>query len=73
MPKPKLGQKDLKRQVVLDEKYFRRMEKFDGDVNKFRGWLFDLLVAIGQVDKDLVTILRIIMEDEDIRKKSPED
>ena len=28
--------------VVLDEKYFRRIEKFDGDVNKFRGWLFDL-------------------------------
>ena len=39
--------------VVLDEKYFRRVDKFNGDVQKLRGWMFDLLVAIGQVDKDL--------------------
>ena len=41
-------EKPNKGSVVLDEKYFRRMEKFEGDPSKFRGWLFDLLVAIGQ-------------------------
>ena len=59
--------------VVLDEKYFRRMEKFEGDSSKFRGWLFDLLVAIGQVDKDLVSLLRDVMEEDYIREVSPED
>ena len=41
------------RKVVLDEKYFRRIDKFEGDFGKFRGWLFDLLVAVGQVDDRL--------------------
>jgi hypothetical protein len=27
--------------VRLEEKYFRRVDKFDGDLSKFRGWLFD--------------------------------
>ena len=39
--------------MVLDEKYFRRVERFEGDVSKFRGWLFDLMVPLGQVDQDL--------------------
>ena len=39
---------DFKR-VVLDEKYFRRMQLFAGDASKFRGWFFDLKVAVGQV------------------------
>ena len=30
--------------VILDEKYFRRMEVFDGDRSRFRGWIFDLTV-----------------------------
>ena len=66
-------EKPNKGSVVLDEKYFRRMEKFEGDPSKFRGWLFDLLVAIGQVDKDLVSLLRDVMEEDYIREVSPED
>jgi len=42
--------RDQNKRVTLDEKYFRRCEKFDGDTFKFRPWLFDLLVAIGQID-----------------------
>ena len=37
----------------LDEKYFRRVEKFDGDPSKYRGWIFELVVALGQVDGGL--------------------
>ena len=39
--------------VILEERYFRRMEQFGGDLSRLRGWTFDLLVAIGQVDKGL--------------------
>eukprot|EP00973_Karenia_brevis_P034363 4740439-Karenia_brevis.AAC.1 len=39
--------------VVLDEKYFRRMEKFDGEQKAFRNLKFNLEVAIGQVDQGL--------------------
>ena len=61
--------------VVLDEKYFRRIERFDGDITKFRGWMFDLLVAIGQVNeglgKDLEELLR--RDIEDVQLWDPED
>ena len=45
------------KRVVLDEKYFRRVDKFTGDSAKFRGWYFDLMVNIGQVDRDLSAAL----------------
>ena len=35
--------------VTLDERYFRRMEKFEGDKQTYRSWRFDFLVAVGQV------------------------
>ena len=47
--------------VILEEKYFRRVDKFDGDVVKFRGWLFDVLVAISQVDDSLGSVLKGII------------
>ena len=37
----------------LDERHFRRMDKFDGDQTKYRMWRYDLLVCIGQVDHPL--------------------
>ena len=40
------------KQVLLDEKYFWRMDKFEGNSNTFRGWFFDLNVAVGSVDKE---------------------
>ena len=45
--------RETRSKVYLDEKYFRRVDKFDGDVSRFRGWMFDLMVAIGQVDNKL--------------------
>eukprot|EP00973_Karenia_brevis_P015958 2181849-Karenia_brevis.AAC.1 len=41
---------DDSRGVCLDEKYFRRIEKYGGDPVQFRMWVFNLKVAIGQVD-----------------------
>eukprot|EP00973_Karenia_brevis_P021366 2936683-Karenia_brevis.AAC.1 len=32
----------------LEEKYFRRIEKFNGDPNQFRTWLFNVKVSLGQ-------------------------
>ena len=34
--------------LTLDERLFRRVVVFSGDLSKYRGWLFDLLVAIRQ-------------------------
>ena len=39
--------------LTLDERHFRRVDRYSGDSSKFRGWYFDLLVAIGQIDRDL--------------------
>ena len=39
--------------VVLEEKYFRRMDKFDGDLGNFRAWIFDLEVTLGSIDSEL--------------------
>ena len=41
------------KKISLDERNYRRVEKFDGDVQKYRGCRFDLLVGIGQVDDRL--------------------
>eukprot|EP00973_Karenia_brevis_P084140 11674052-Karenia_brevis.AAC.1 len=38
MPNAKLEEKDFKPKVILDEKYFSRMEKFSGDMGSYRMW-----------------------------------
>ena len=47
--------------VILDEKYFRRVDRYDGDVGKYKSWRFDLFVALGQVDKELEGELRGVL------------
>eukprot|EP00973_Karenia_brevis_P050779 7053694-Karenia_brevis.AAC.1 len=47
----KSSQSEKPKRSTLEEKYFRRMDKFGGDSSKFRLWLFNLGVAIGSVDK----------------------
>ena len=44
--------------VLLEEKYFRRIDKFKGDQKTYRGWLFDLSVALGWVDGNLSDLIR---------------
>ena len=45
----------------LEEKHFRRVEKFVGDSGKFRGWLFDVLVGVGMVNRDLQEMVKRFM------------
>ena len=48
------------------------MEKLGGDAGKFRGWLFDLTVALGQLDSDLQFAVRHLTENEEMRKMTLE-
>ena len=59
--------------VTLEEKYFRRVPAFDGDFAKFRGWLFDLNVVIGQIDKDLAVELERLVKIPEQDKWKPEE
>ena len=34
----------------MEEEHFRRVDKSDGDVSKYRSWILDPLTAIGRVD-----------------------
>ena len=36
--------------TVLDERLFRRVQIFNGDLGKYRGWLFDLSMVFGFLD-----------------------
>eukprot|EP00973_Karenia_brevis_P056416 7847874-Karenia_brevis.AAC.1 len=56
---------DDKRKVVLDEKYFRRIDKYVGDSTQFRMWIFNLKVALGQVGSDLAQEISKILMIED--------
>ena len=42
-----------KNEVILEERCSRRIDKFEGDVTKFRGWMLDLGVAIERGDTAL--------------------
>ena len=68
----RLDEWGAERRVVLEEKYFRRMDKFEGDMAKFRGWVFDLGVAIGGVDEKLSKTLERLGRYEDKDKWEPE-
>ena len=43
------------------------MEKFDGDLDKYRAWIFEVVVAMAQVDGDLSKMVeKLVMGREDI-------
>eukprot|EP00973_Karenia_brevis_P049041 6802003-Karenia_brevis.AAC.1 len=56
----------------LEEKYFRRIEKFNGDPSQFRTWLFNVKVSLGQVDQGLAEEINKVLSRED-RKRFPPD
>ena len=67
-----MGSGAEKTQVHLDEKYFRRIERFDGDPNHYRGWIFELVVALGQVDGELQQeVEKLVLGNEDVVGKVP--
>ena len=42
----------------MDEKHFRRIDKFDGNPAKFKSWMFDLVTAVEYVEHDLARDLK---------------
>ena len=43
--------------IILEERHFRRMEKYDGGEGKWEKWWFDLTTVIGGVDQELERVL----------------
>eukprot|EP00973_Karenia_brevis_P032209 4440098-Karenia_brevis.AAC.1 len=56
----------------LEEKYFRRIDKFSGEPNQFRTCMFNIKVSLGQVDHRLAEEVNKIFSRED-RKRFPMD
>ena len=46
--------------VVLDEKYFRRCDKFEGNPTNLKSWMFDLVTAVSSVDQSVARELDAI-------------
>eukprot|EP00973_Karenia_brevis_P075378 10472122-Karenia_brevis.AAC.1 len=68
MSKDKVEDKEFKSKAILDEKYFRRMDKFTGDMGAYRMWMFNFTVAIGQVDGKLSDEIRKLINRSDLGK-----
>eukprot|EP00973_Karenia_brevis_P004469 612430-Karenia_brevis.AAC.1 len=47
-PEDKREEKEFKTKVILDEKYFRRIEKYSGDMSGYSMWMLNFTVASGQ-------------------------
>ena len=45
--------------VLLDEKQFRRCDKFEGNPAKLKSWMYDLITAVGSVDQSLARDLMV--------------
>ena len=56
--------------VLLDEKDFRRVDKFDGEPAKFRGWLFDVFTALNHIDSLLAADLHGLLARDAINGKA---
>ena len=55
--------KGFGKRVILDTKYFQRVDKFEGNPAKFKSWIFDLLTQIGSIDSELAKDLRTLLKD----------
>eukprot|EP00973_Karenia_brevis_P088596 12285010-Karenia_brevis.AAC.1 len=56
------------REIVEDKRKVWRIEKYGGDPAQFRMWVFNLKVAIGQVDSSLAQEVSKILMREDASK-----
>ena len=56
---------------ALDERNFRRQDKFDGDRAKYAQWIFDFQVKVGAIDKELARCIKGLLSDK-IPDPSPE-
>ena len=56
-----MGSRDLKKFPILDERHFRRVDKFGGIAGKFKSWVFDVLVGVGMASGDLQRAIKDLM------------
>ena len=49
--------------MVLDEKYFRQLKAFNGDVSEYRGWLFDLIMVLNQIDSAVAEEINKVLKE----------
>ena len=48
---------------ILEEKFFRRMEGFEGKEGKWQEWIFNLLVCVGQVEAECVLAMEEMLKE----------
>ena len=56
--------------MLLEEKDFRRVDKFEGDPAKFRGWIFDVFTALNHVDSFLAADLHGLLARDAVNGKA---
>ena len=59
-----------KPKMLLEEKDFRRVDKFEGDTTKFRGWLFDVFTGLNHVDPMLAADLQGLLARDAVNGKA---
>ena len=57
------GDKGKGKRVILDEKYFRRLEKFEKDESKWGDWVFNLFVVVSGVDKECAGAMEVMLKE----------
>jgi hypothetical protein len=50
------------KKVVLEEKHFRRIEKLEGNEEKWEKWWFDMTTAVGGVDQELERVMEALTD-----------
>ena len=50
------------RRVILDEKYFRRIDKFSGETSQWQEWVFAVCVAVGGVAPECVAAIESVIK-----------
>ena len=48
--------------MVLEERHFRRIEKLEGNEEKWEKWWFDMTTAVGGVDQELERVLEALTD-----------
>jgi hypothetical protein len=49
--------------MVLEERFFRRMEKFGGEDGRWQEWIFNLVVTVGGVDRGCVAAMEKVLKE----------
>ena len=52
--------------VILEEKHFRRIEKFSGDQSQWQKWLFNLCVAVSAISRDCVLAMEAVVKNANV-------